>query len=35
MPSTDLDMSNLLVMGGAAFPQNPGYNPTGAIAALA
>ena len=23
------------VMGGATFPQNPGYNPTGLIAALA
>jgi gluconate 2-dehydrogenase alpha chain len=29
------DVSNLFVMGGAAFPQNPGYNPTGTIAALA
>lgn len=29
------DASNLFVMGGAAFPQNPGYNPTGTIAALA
>ena len=23
------DASNLFVMGGATFPQNPGYNPTG------
>jgi gluconate 2-dehydrogenase alpha chain len=29
------EASNLFVMGGAAFPQNPGYNPTGTIAALA
>jgi gluconate 2-dehydrogenase alpha chain len=29
------DVDNLFVMGGAAFPQNPGYNPTGTIAALA
>ncbi len=29
------EVSNLFVMGGAAFPQNPGYNPTGTIAALA
>ena len=29
------DASNLFVMGGAAFPQNPGYNPTGLLAALA
>ena len=29
------DASNLFVMGGAAFPQNPGYNPTGTIGALA
>ena len=25
------DASNLFVMGGAAFPQNPGYNPTGPL----
>jgi gluconate 2-dehydrogenase alpha chain len=29
------DASNLFVMGGATFPQNPGYNPTGLLAALA
>ena len=29
------DASNLFVMGGAAFPQNPGYNPTGTFGALA
>jgi gluconate 2-dehydrogenase alpha chain len=29
------EASNLFVLGGAAFPQNPGYNPTGTIAALA
>ncbi len=29
------DCSNLFVMGGAAFPQNAGHNPTGTIAALA
>ena len=28
------DVSNLFVMGGAAFPQNAGHNPTGTIAAL-
>ena len=27
--------SNLFVMGGAAFPQNAGHNPTGTIGALA
>jgi gluconate 2-dehydrogenase alpha chain len=29
------DLDNLFVVGGSAFPQNPGYNPTGTIAALA
>ena len=29
------DCDNLFVMGGAAFPQNAGHNPTGTIAALA
>jgi gluconate 2-dehydrogenase alpha chain len=29
------DVSNLFVMGASAFPQNPGYNPTGTVAALA
>jgi gluconate 2-dehydrogenase alpha chain len=29
------DASNLFVMGGAAFPQNAGHNPTGTIGALA
>jgi gluconate 2-dehydrogenase alpha chain len=28
------DVSNLFVMGACAFPQNPGYNPTGTVAAL-
>jgi gluconate 2-dehydrogenase alpha chain len=28
------DVSNLFVMGGAAFPQNAGHNPTATIAAL-
>lgn len=28
------EASNLFVMGGAAFPQNAGHNPTGTIAAL-
>ncbi|WP_044559344.1 GMC family oxidoreductase [Azospirillum sp. B4] len=28
------DVSNLFVMGASAFPQNPGYNPTGTVAAL-
>lgn len=28
------DVSNLFVMGGAAFPQNAGHNPTGTIGAL-
>ena len=26
---------NLFVVGSSAFPQNPGYNPTGTVAALA
>ncbi|MEC4592331.1 MULTISPECIES: GMC family oxidoreductase [Nitrospirillum] len=29
------DVSNLFIMGASAFPQNPGYNPTGTVAALA
>jgi gluconate 2-dehydrogenase alpha chain len=29
------DVHNLFVMGSCAFPQNPGYNPTGTVAALA
>jgi gluconate 2-dehydrogenase alpha chain len=29
------DVSNLFVMGASAFPQNPGYNPTDTVAALA
>ena len=29
------DADNLFVMGACAFPQNPGYNPTGTVAALA
>jgi gluconate 2-dehydrogenase alpha chain len=29
------DVPNLFVMGAGAFPQNPGYNPTGTVAALA
>ena len=29
------DVSNVFVMGSSAFPQNPGYNPTGTVAALA
>jgi gluconate 2-dehydrogenase alpha chain len=29
------DAHNLFVMGSSAFPQNPGYNPTGTVAALA
>jgi gluconate 2-dehydrogenase alpha chain len=29
------DVSNLFVMGSSAFPQNPGYNPTGTVGALA
>jgi gluconate 2-dehydrogenase alpha chain len=28
------DVSNLFVLGAGAFPQNPGYNPTGTVAAL-
>lgn len=29
------DLHNLFLMGTGNFPQNPGYNPTGAVAALA
>ena len=29
------DVPNVFVMGASAFPQNPGYNPTGTVAALA
>ncbi|MFN0262247.1 GMC family oxidoreductase [Tepidamorphus sp. 3E244] len=29
------DLPNLFVQGASAFPQNPGYNPTGTVAALA
>jgi gluconate 2-dehydrogenase alpha chain len=29
------DIPNLFVLGASAFPQNPGYNPTGTVAALA
>lgn len=29
------DLPNLFLMGAGAFPQNPGYNPTGTVAALA
>lgn len=29
------DAPNLFIMGAGAFPQNPGYNPTGTVAALA
>ena len=29
------DVANLFVMGATAFPQNPGYNPTDTVAALA
>jgi gluconate 2-dehydrogenase alpha chain len=29
------DVANLFVIGASAFPQNPGYNPTGTVAALA
>jgi gluconate 2-dehydrogenase alpha chain len=29
------DVTNLFVVGSNAFPQNPGYNPTGTVAALA
>jgi len=28
------DVSNLFLMGAGAFPQNPGYNPTGTVGAL-
>lgn len=29
------DVHNLFVVGASAFPQNPGYNPTGTVGALA
>jgi gluconate 2-dehydrogenase alpha chain len=29
------DVPNLFVQGATAFPQNPGYNPTGTVGALA
>lgn len=29
------DVSNVFVVGANAFPQNPGYNPTGTVCALA
>jgi gluconate 2-dehydrogenase alpha chain len=29
------DVPNLFVTGAGLFPQNPGYNPTGTLAALA
>jgi gluconate 2-dehydrogenase alpha chain len=29
------DVSNVFVMGSSVFPQNPGYNPTGTVGALA
>lgn len=29
------DLPNLFLMGAGAFPQNPGYNPTGTVGALA
>jgi gluconate 2-dehydrogenase alpha chain len=29
------DVSNVFVVGSSAFPQNPGYNPTGTVGALA
>jgi gluconate 2-dehydrogenase alpha chain len=29
------DVSNVFVQGASAFPQNPGYNPTGTVVALA
>jgi gluconate 2-dehydrogenase alpha chain len=29
------DVSNVLVQGASAFPQSPGYNPTGTVVALA
>src|SRR3546814_9611412 len=28
------DVHNVFVMGAGAFPQNPGYNPTGTVGAL-
>ena len=34
MPENEVQRRNFL-KGGAAFPQNPGYNPTGTVAALA
>ena len=33
--SQSWDLPNLFLMGAGAFPQNPGYNPTGTVAALA
>ena len=33
-PACGREASNLFVMGGAAFPQNPGHNPTCTIGAL-
>ena len=33
--SQSWDVPNLFVMGASNFPQNPGYNPTGTLAALA
>jgi gluconate 2-dehydrogenase alpha chain len=29
------DVPNVFVMGSSVFPQNPGYNPTGTVGALA
>jgi gluconate 2-dehydrogenase alpha chain len=29
------DATNLFVVGASAYPQNPGYNPTGTVGALA
>jgi len=29
------DFPNVFVVGASAFPQNPGYNPTGTVGALA
>ncbi len=29
------DVPNVFVIGASAFPQNPGYNPTGTVGALA
>jgi gluconate 2-dehydrogenase alpha chain len=28
------DVPNLFIMGSGAYPQNPGYNPTGTVGAL-